>query len=183
MQKKFNDHLSDDAPLWYYVEELSKVIDKKCFGYICAIHNNVVDVDFKHLYKQTVRFMVGTNDKTWFVHWLNVEDTVVGSIRVYLNNNPLPHLKEEIKEGNQNFQDIIENEIEGIDSILASSISYFLLNTKMSYLKFAQEWNRQVDDGDDYMIFRATDNFYTGMTHKLCIKKSDVFSNNHRNID
>lgn len=38
-----------------------------------------------------------------------------------------------------------------------------------------KEWNRQLNDGDDYIVLRVKDEDNTRITHKLCINKKDLY--------
>lgn len=38
-----------------------------------------------------------------------------------------------------------------------------------------KEWNRQLNDGDDYIVLRVKDEDTPFITHKLCINKKDLF--------
>lgn len=38
-----------------------------------------------------------------------------------------------------------------------------------------KEWNRQLNDGDDYIVLRVKDEDKPCITHKLCINKKDLY--------
>ena len=38
-----------------------------------------------------------------------------------------------------------------------------------------KEWNRQLNDGDDYIVLRVKDEDNPFITHKLCINKKDLY--------
>lgn len=38
-----------------------------------------------------------------------------------------------------------------------------------------KEWNRQLNDGDDYIVLRVKDEDNPCITHKLCINKKDLY--------
>lgn len=38
-----------------------------------------------------------------------------------------------------------------------------------------KEWNRQLNDGDDYIVLRVKDKDSPFITHKLCINKKDLY--------
>lgn len=38
-----------------------------------------------------------------------------------------------------------------------------------------KEWNRQLNDGDDYIVLRVKDEDSPFITHKLCINKKDLY--------
>lgn len=38
-----------------------------------------------------------------------------------------------------------------------------------------KEWNRQLNDGDDYIVLRVKDEDTPFITHKLCINKKDLY--------
>lgn len=38
-----------------------------------------------------------------------------------------------------------------------------------------KEWNRQLNDGDDYIVLRVTDADNPFITHKFCINKKDLY--------
>lgn len=180
---KFNSHLDADVPSWVYVSNLKAVIADDCFNYLCAYHNNVRDICWRDIYKQTCVSLA--HGLTEFTHWLFEKNStgdlyVVGTIKIFLKDErkEVPQLREDDYEGRL-IEDILNADIAGINPTLVSAIKYFITNTKMPYFKFAKEWNRQANDGDDFMVFKSKDNFYRVMSHKLCIKKADIYSYKH----
>lgn len=42
-------------------------------------------------------------------------------------------------------------------------------------VELIKEWNRQLNDGDDYIVLRVKDEDNPCITHKLCINKKDLY--------
>lgn len=182
----FNPNLDHTATEPDYKAECIQVmqeVPRKLLYYIDGIP--AVDVCWHDLYA-CIRTAIKDKESHFTYYVFNRGDgkgefKYVASVRIELKdlkliNPPIPHLDETNPVGFNLFKDKLKKQIPTIGHEMLEQISFFMSNSKMTYVQFAHEWNRQANDGDAFMIFRSKDNAYQGLSYKLVLCKADILN-------
>lgn len=180
----FNSKLPYDATKTDYKVECLKVIEeqpRKMLYFLEGLPN--AEVDWMALYAVARTSIEKKEDKfTYYVfNGDKKELDVVATVTIYLKDlkliNPeFPLLKETGKVGRDLHRRMIKKQLPTISDSMLDQISFFLMNSKLTFDKFVHEWNRQANDGDAYMVFRSKDNAYMGLSYKLVINKANFLN-------